>query len=90
MRKILFPATVASLLALAGVAAASSEAIETGVVLGASADAIREALVEKGYEVRKVEVEDDELEAYAVRDGHRYEIYVSAETGAVTKVKADD
>jgi hypothetical protein len=37
-----------------------------------------------------IDTEDDELEAYAVRDEHRYEIYVSTETGAVTKVKADD
>ncbi len=90
MRKTLFPAALAAAMTIAGGAFASSEAIETGTVLGKNADAIREALVDKGFEVRKIDTEDDELEAYAVRGEHRYEIYVSTETGAVTKVKADD
>jgi len=91
MRKTLFPAALAAAIFAAGGAFAASEAaIETGTVLGKNAEAIRDALVDKGFEVRKIDKEDDELEAYAVRDKHRYEIYVSVETGAVTKVKADD
>lgn len=90
MRKTLFPAALAAAITLSGGAFAASEAIEAGTVLGTTADALRDALTEKGYEVRKIDAEDDELEAYAIRDDHRYEIYVSTETGAVTKVKADD
>ena len=90
MRKTIFSATLAAALAAAIGASAAPEEIAPGVTLGANPDAIRASLVEKGYEVRKIQTEDDELEAYALKDGHRYEIYVDTTSGAVTKVKADD
>jgi hypothetical protein len=90
MRKTLFPLTLAAALGLAMGAAAAPEDISTGVMLGKDAEAITSALVAKGYEVRKVEIEDHELEAYALKAGARYEIYVDMASGAVTKVKAND
>lgn len=90
MRKTLFPLSLAAALGLGFVAVAAPSDVASGTVLGTNADAIKAALVEKGYQVRKVEIEDGELEAYAMKDGHRYEIYVDTASGAVTKVEDDD
>jgi hypothetical protein len=90
MRKTVFSAALAAALGLAMGAAAAPADIAKGETLGNDAEAITAALVAKGYEVRKVESEDGELEAYALKDGVRYEIYVDTASGAVTKVKEDD
>ena len=37
--------------------------------------------------MRKVETEDGNLEAYAVLDRKRFEIYVDPQTGNVVKIK---
>lgn len=34
-------------------------------------------LTDQGYEVRRVSMEDGLYEAYAVKDGHMYEIYLN-------------
>lgn len=69
-------------------------ALEKGDVLGTDAAAVRQALEAQGFEVRKIEAEDDEggeaMEAYALKDGERFEIYVDPETGAVEQIKQDD
>ncbi len=57
--------------------------------IGKTTQEISNALKEKGYEVRKVETEDGYLEAYALKDGERFEIYVNPETGALVKTKRD-
>jgi len=69
-------------------AAASSEL--DGATLGKTADEIKATLTAQGYEVRKVKPEDGALEAYAVKDGKKYEIYVDPASGAVTKVSDED
>jgi hypothetical protein len=61
-----------------------------GASVGTTAAEITESLTAKGYEVRKVEPEDGMLEAYALKDGHRYEVYVDTATGLVSKVEAED
>ena len=77
---------LAAVLALpAGLAGASPELV--GQNLGTSPEGIKTALVEKGYEVRKIEDEDGKIEAYAIRDGVRYEIYVDPASGKVVKVE---
>lgn len=73
-------------LALAGTA----QALERGDTLGTTADSVRQALAEQGFDVRKVENDDGKLEAYALKDGKRLEIYVDPKTGAVTRIKEDD
>jgi len=89
IRSLVAGAAVAAGLALSlGFASASSEL--DGATLGKSADEIKASLVAQGYEVRKVKPEDGMLEAYAMKDGKRYEIYVDTATGAVAKVKAKD
>jgi hypothetical protein len=51
---------------------------------------IRASLTAQGYEVRKIERDDGVMEAYALRDGKRYEIYVDPNSGEVLRVKEDD
>jgi hypothetical protein len=81
LTKIL-PAT-ALLIALAGGALASDKPSPE------MADKVRAVLTEQGYEVAKVEMEDGQYEAYARKDGKRYEVYLNAAL-EVVKVEQDD
>ncbi len=78
----------------AALGGATAFALEKGDVLGTDEAAVRQALEAQGFEVRKIEGEDDDggeaLEAYALKDGKRYEIYVDRQSGAVEKMKQDD
>jgi hypothetical protein len=69
-------------------------ALGKGDVLGTDPAAVRQALEGQGFEVRRVKAEDDDggeaMEAYALKDGKRFEIYVDRRTGAVERVKQDD
>ena len=65
-------------------------AVSEGGYAGKTEDEITQSLEAQGYTVRKIETEDGYLEAYALRDGQRYEFYVDPETGKVAKVKRDD
>lgn len=54
----------------------------------AKAEQVRATLVAQGYEVRSVGLEDGRIEAYAVKDGKLYEIYLDdALTVVETKVE---
>ncbi|WP_135503312.1 PepSY domain-containing protein [Roseovarius aestuariivivens] len=55
----------------------------------AKAYEIRAILAEQGYEVRKIEVEDGMYEAYAMKDGQRYEVYLDKQLDIV-KSERDD
>lgn len=56
-------------------------------VLGTSMDEVKASLTEMGYDVRKAEMEDGNIEVYFVRDGQRGEVYVDPQTGKVVKLK---
>lgn len=43
-----------------------------------TADQVRTMLTDQGYEVRKIDFEDGLYEAYAIKDGKRMEVYVTA------------
>lgn len=89
IRKLVAGTALAASLALPlGFAAASSEL--QGATLGKTTEDITASLTAQGYEVRKVKPEDGMLEAYAMKDGKRYELYVDPATGNVAKVKAED
>jgi len=45
-------------------------------------------LTQEGYEVRKIKTEDGFYEAYAMKDGVRYEVYLNEEL-KIVKVKED-
>jgi len=81
-------ALVAALALPAGIAAASSDL--DGANVGTTADEIKTNLIAMGYEVKKVKPEDGMLEAYAMKEGKRFEVYVDTKTGTVAKVKEED
>lgn len=74
MKRIL-PAALALALALPAVALASSDE----QIPQDTQAAIRTLLEAQGYEVRQIESEDGLYEAYALKDGERYEIYINAD-----------
>jgi hypothetical protein len=76
---------IAALLLAAAPAFAAT--LEVGQDMGRTAEAVTAALKSDGYEVRKVETEDGKIEVYMVKEGKMSEIYVSAETGKITKVE---
>ena len=55
--------------------------------LGTTLMDVQAKLVEMGYEVRKAEMEDGEIEVYFIKDGKMGEAYVSPETGKITKLE---
>lgn len=63
-----------------------AEELSTGAVLGTTLEEVQTSLTEKGYEVRKAEMEDSKIEVYFVKDGEMGEVYVSPETGQVIKL----
>jgi hypothetical protein len=71
-------------LALAMPALAGDLTMET--VLGTTMDEVKASLTRLGYEVRKAEIEDGQVEAYVVGNGRMGEVYVSAETGKPTRI----
>ncbi len=50
---------------------------------------ITEKMTAEGYDVRKIEMEDGEIEVYAVKDGQRLEIYLNNDL-SVRRQKIDD
>ncbi len=66
---------------------ALAEDVTMGSNLGTTMEEVQASLTTMGYEVRKAEMEDGKIEVYFVRDGKMGEVYVSTETGAVTKLE---
>ena len=62
--------------------------LTTGTQLGTTMEQVQTKLKEMGYEIRKAEMEDGEIEAYVVKDGKMAEIYVNQQTGQITKIKS--
>jgi hypothetical protein len=84
MNRIL-PAVLALAIALPGVALASPDE----QVPQETQAAIRTMLEAEGYEVRQIQREDGMYEAYALKDGERYEIYINAEM-QIVRTERDD
>ncbi|GAA4225130.1 hypothetical protein GGQ68_001767 [Sagittula marina] len=75
--------------ALAALLAAPAFASDDDLVLDdAMRTRITEQLTAEGYEVGKIKIEDGEYEAYAKKDGHRYEVFLDADLN-VTHTKDD-
>ncbi|APE44678.1 hypothetical protein BOO69_15630 [Sulfitobacter alexandrii] len=74
-----------TLIALASPALAEDVSMDSK--LGNTMEEVQASLAAMGYEVRKAEMEDGKIEVYFVRDGKMGEVYVSPETGAVTKLE---
>lgn len=82
-RTIILPAAVTIM--LAGAAFAVEPTL--GAQLGTSVNNISSALSADGYAMTKFEKEGNRIEVYAVKGGTRYEVYIDATTGEVTRVE---
>ena len=51
---------------------------------------IRTLLTDQGYEVRSVQTEDGMYEAYALKNGERFEIYLDSALNIVRGADSDD
>ncbi|XDA99780.1 PepSY domain-containing protein [Sulfitobacter sp. LCG007] len=71
--------------ALAAVLALSGGAMAAGQVelSDQNTATIREKLTTEGYEVGKIKIEDGLYEAYAKKDGHKYEIFLDGDFAVV-------
>lgn len=77
------------LLALALALPAAAAFASDGTPSAETQAKIRELLTGQGYDVRKIETEDGLYEAYAVKDGKKYEFYLNDKI-EVVKIEEDD
>lgn len=80
---------IAAALVLTTVPAFATD-LEMGTVLGTSEDAVKAALIDLGWDVRKLDMEDGMIEAYAVMGKEMAEIYVDPTSGEIVKIAAND
>ena len=50
---------------------------------------VRQVLTEQGYEVAKIKIEDGMYEAYAKKDGKRYEVFLNGDF-EIVEIELDD
>ena len=50
---------------------------------------IRTMLTEQGYDVRSIQMEDGEIEVYALKDGRKLELYLDAALKIVREKQGD-
>lgn len=77
IRKIATAALLAAMTTTAAFAAGSVELTD------ANKEHIRAMLTEQGYEVGKIKIEDGLYEAYAKKDGQKYEVFLNADFAVV-------
>lgn len=80
-------ATTAGLLLMPAIAFAE---VAQGDMIGTTETEIRAHLTAQGYEVKEVEMEDDEIEIDVSLNGKALEIEIDPQTGKVTEVEDDD
>ena len=71
-RKIILPGLLVCAMSATAFASESVELTDENTTK------IREMLTEQGYEVGKVKIEDGLYEAYARKDGQKYEVFLNA------------
>ena len=84
MKSTAIAATLALLLPASAVLASDSGPVSDEVQAQITA-----LLTEQGYELRSIEIEDGEYEAYALRDGVRFEIYLD-DSLTILRVEEDN
>ena len=82
-KKIATTLTVSLLLSGAAFAAGNVELTDENTAQ------IRTLLTEQGYEVAKIKIEDGMYEAYAKKDGARYEVFMNA-AFEIVEIEEDD
>ena len=61
----------------------------TGTISDVDRARIEQAVTAQGYEMKRMEMEDGEIEVYATKDSVRYELYLDREFNII-KVEQDD
>jgi hypothetical protein len=89
MRTYLILAATAASLAFPAVASATECAYSPKETWKSVAD-VTTKVAAMGYDVRKVEIDDNCYEVYGVKDGVRQEIYLDPVSAEIVKVEADD
>ncbi|TRW96298.1 hypothetical protein FNJ84_13530 [Paracoccus sp. M683] len=88
--RMLVQIAVLTTLAAPGLALAQDatcpQGLATGAVLGKTLDEVGTNLTALGFEIRKGEAEDEKIEVYFTADAAMGEVYVSPETGMITKM----
>ncbi len=82
-KSLLLPAALLACISTGALAAGSVELTDGNTTK------IREVLTEQGYEVGKIKIEDGLYEAYAKKDGKKYEVFMDADF-AIVKTEIDD
>lgn len=77
------------LLALALALPAAAAFASEGTPSAETQAKIRDLLTAQGYDVRKIESEDGQYEAYALKDGKKYEVYLNGKL-EVVKIEEND
>lgn len=72
LKKFILPAALVTAMAAAVLAGDTVELTDENTAK------IRQMLTEEGYEVGKIKLEDGLYEAYARKDGHKYEVFLNA------------
>ncbi len=62
--------------------------LTTNMVLGTGMAEVQKKLTDMGYQVRKSEMEHGDIEIYVVKGSKKFEVYVSMETGKITRLKS--
>ena len=70
-------------------AVAGNAALASSRVNETTYNEIATKMAAEGYDVRKIEIEDGEIEIYALKDGKRLEIYLNADL-SVNRIKTND
>ena len=81
---------VLTTIALALSSAVALATVATGDTVGTTEQQIRAQLESKGYTIKAIEIENDEIEAEVALNGKDYEIEIDPKTGQVTEVEEDD
>ncbi len=79
-----FSTKIVSIIALLSLAAPAAYAVDT--IDAATKDKITTQLTGQGYEVRKLKIEDNMIEAYAVKNGTTFEIYFNEKLEVVKTI----
>ena len=70
-------------------AVAGTAALASSRVSESTQNEITTKMAAEGYDVRKIEIEDGEIEVYALKDGKRLEIYLNPDL-SVNRIKTND
>ena len=81
--------TLATSLALSAALATGALATNPVELTDANTKQIRQVLTDQGYEVAKIKIEDGMYEAYAKKDGKRYEVFLNGDF-EIVEIELDD